>query len=58
MNFIKDLLQKSNVIKNNKKLALMVIAGFMIIALIFISELKFDTDFSGKNEIKKVPIFD
>ena len=53
MNFIKDLLQKSNVIKNNKKLALMVIAGFMIIALIFISELKFDTDFSGKNEIKK-----
>ena len=53
MNFIKDLLQKSNVIKNNKKLALMVIAGFMIIALIFISELKFNTDFSGKNEIKK-----
>ena len=53
MNFIKDLLQKSNVIKNNKKLALMVIAGFMIIALIFISELNFNTDFSGKNEIKK-----
>ncbi len=51
MNFLKSILQKSDVIKNNKKLALIVIAGFMIIALIFISEVDFNTVNSEKIEV-------
>lgn len=52
MTFIKSFLQKSDVIKDNKKLALIVIAGFIIIALIFISELDFNTVESNKIELK------
>ena len=50
MNFMKSFLQKSDVIKNNKKLALIVVAGFMIIAFIFISELDFNFADSNENE--------
>lgn len=50
MNFMKSFLQKSDVIKNNKKLALIVVAGFMIIAFIFISELDFNSADSNENE--------
>lgn len=53
MSFLKSFFQKSDVIKNNKKLALIVIAGFMIIVLIFISELDFNSIDSKKNEIKE-----
>ncbi len=53
MNFPKSFLHKADVIKNNKKLALIVIAGFLIIALIFISELDFNTIDSSKIEIKE-----
>ena len=40
MNFINSFLHKSEVIKSNKKLILIVILGFTFIVLIFISELK------------------
>lgn len=50
MNFLKDLLQKSDVIKNNKKIVLIVIVGFMIIALIFISEIDFNSNVSDEIE--------
>ncbi len=53
MNFFKDLLQKSSVIENNKKLALIVIGGFLIIATIFISELEFNTNDSDEIELKE-----
>lgn len=53
MNLIKSFLDKSYVIKNNKKLALIVIAGFMIIALIFISELDFNNDDFNKSDTKE-----
>lgn len=44
MNQIKDYLNKFSVIKNNKKLSLIVIAGFLAILLIFISEFDFNED--------------
>ena len=50
MNFLKDLLQKSDVIKNNKKIVLIVIVGFIIIALIFISEIDFNSNVSDEIE--------
>lgn len=53
MNLIKPFLLKSDIIKNNKKLALITIAGFVIITIIFISELNFDTDDSNKISIKE-----
>lgn len=52
MNVLKDLLQKFNIIKNNKQVALIVVAGFLIISLIFISELDFNSDEADKIEIK------
>ncbi len=42
MNFIKTYLQKIVAIKDNKKIALFVILGFLAILLIFISELDFN----------------
>ena len=52
MNTFKNLLQKTNIIKNNKHIALIVIAGFLVILLIFISELDFNTNYTDKTEIK------
>lgn len=53
MNSIKPYLQKLNVIKNNKKLSLIVIAGFTAIFLIFISELDFSKKEKTDIEISK-----
>ena len=51
MNFINSFLHKSEVIKSNKKLILIVILGFTFIALIFISELNFDNAETENNNI-------
>lgn len=53
MSFLKDISLKFDIFKNNKKIALIVISGFLIIALIFISELDFGTNDSEKIEIKE-----
>ncbi len=50
MNFIKTYLDKFITIKENKKMALVVVAGFMVIILIFISEINF-SDKEKKNEV-------
>ena len=53
MNSLKSYLKKLDEIKNNKKLSLIVIAGFLVIALIFISELDLK-----ENEQEKIEITD
>lgn len=51
MNLFKSYLRKFEQIKNNKKLSLIVIAGFLVIALIFVSELDFEKTNQEKVEI-------
>ena len=48
MNLIKTYLGKVVLLKDNKKMALIAVVGFVAIALIFISEL----DFNSKEEIE------
>lgn len=42
MNFIKEIIQKFSSLKDNKKIALVVISGFLAMILIFVSELDFN----------------
>lgn len=53
MNFIKPFLLKSDVIKNNKKMALIVVVGFLVITIVFISELNFNNNNSEKTAIRE-----
>ena len=53
MNNVKQILDRFELIKENKKVLVIILVGFLIIVLIFLSELDFDTSEEGIKQTKE-----